>query len=527
MTIKMTKAIIYRTLLSFFIAFAIINTSSATDQELNPDSLYKQASKYYLVNNDSAIIFFNRAYSQYKSHDNKKLEMVCLSKLAAIYNDKGDIDTAMILSYNAISIGLENNLDTVLAETYLRHGNLYLSLGDFHEAKAFYYKVIKLGFPNTTNGAWAALGILYSKANKYDSAYIFLNKSYLYFLSLDTNLHTVMYNISSITGSLGINSFDRGKAKEGLKYLKESLRISKKIGSPTNIISNLLNISIAYDMQKQYSNSEKVLKQAYEIADSINNPRLRYRVYLLQSEHYYETQNYKLAYEYLNFYYTLKDSLGMVDYKKSLHKKETKYLKEIQNIELKKLELEKETNKLEFIITFGISGFAFILLTLFLFRKIKIRNLEKRKLELRSKNLDDKLKNADNRLLDLELRLEKQHSELIKNKKLSISQNNITPKESVAELENRKIILTEDWQEYKELFNSIYPDFLSRVLYEFPNLTEGEKRQLIMLKLNYNRNKSANILGISPDSVKKARQRLTKKIKLKDASMLNEFISSY
>ena len=523
----MTKAIIYRILLLHIIIFTILITKVAYGQQPNPDSIYKNASKYYLINNDSAIMLLNQAYYQYKITENKTGEMLCLSKLSAIYDDKGNIDTAMTLSYKAISIGLEYGFDTILAETYLRQGNLYMEAGDYNESKEFYYKVINLGYANTTNGAWAALGILYSNIQEYDSAYIFLNKSYKYFLGLDTNLKTVMFNISSITGSLGINSFDRGKPKDGLKYIKESLRISEKIGTPSNIISNLLNLSIAYDMLGEHSNSEEVLDRAYEIADSIDNARLKTRVYLLQSDHFYEIENYKLAYEYLNYYYTLKDSMRLANYKKTLHRNEMKYLKQIQNIELKKVEFEKERNKLRFIIIYGISGIAFIFITLLLFRKIKIRTAEKRKLEQESKSLDNKLQNANSRLLALELRLEKQNLEFIKKQEQTKSLNKNNSKETITELENRKIVLTEDWEQYKELFNTIYPNFLKKLTKEFKSLTEGDKRQLIMLKLNYDRNKSANILGISPDSIKKARQRLTKKLELKDASMLNEFIRSH
>jgi len=47
-----------------------------------------------------------------------------------------------------------------------------------------------------------------------------------------------------------------------------------------------------------------------------------------------------------------------------------------------------------------------------------------------------------------------------------------------------------------------------------------------MLKLEYSKEKSSTLLGISPDSVKRARQRLSKKLKLEDVNELYSFIST-
>lgn len=518
-----THTLVFLTL--FLLGLSFSKPAAANDNRADADSVFQQANRLYLLNSDSAILLFTKAYHQYSAMDYKKYEMVCLSRLANLYDDKGNIDTALVLSYKAVSIGLENGYDTVLAETYLRIGNLYKAAHDYNQARAFYYKVIELNMPNTSNGAWASLGILYSNIEEYDSAYFFLNKSYKFFQSLDTSLVTVLYNISSIAGSLGINSFDRGRPKEGLAYILESLRISRKIGNQSNIVSNLLNLSIAYDMQKMYNNSEEVLKEAYDIVDSIQNPRLRSRVFLLMSDHYYEVGNYKQAYDYLNKYHVLNDRLSKVDYENSLHKNELKYLKQINRIELKEVELKKERAQLQFILVFGASVLVFIFITFILFRKVKIRTKEKKKLEIESKDLDLRLKLANKRLLEMEHRIENQSIEIYRKQEQSLELGKHNMEEVALELENRKIILGEDWETYREIFNVLHPEFLKRIIKEFSNLTEGDKRQLIMLKLEYNRNKSASILGISRESVKRAQQRLANKLKLKDIRELARFVS--
>jgi len=73
----------------------------------------------------------------------------------------------------------------------------------------------------------------------------------------------------------------------------------------------------------------------------------------------------------------------------------------------------------------------------------------------------------------------------------------------------------------------LYPEFLNGIIKDFPKLTEGDKRQLIILKLGYNRKKASPILGISPDSVKRAQQRIANKLKLKDIRELAAFVDRH
>ncbi|RLD65878.1 MAG: hypothetical protein DRI84_05940 [Bacteroidetes bacterium] len=488
------------------------------------DSLCRIADTYFLMDTDSSHEAYSLALGYYINMGNTKGEMKCLTRLAAIYDDKGNSDTAIVLAYRAINIGLTHSYDTLLAETYLRLGNMYREMNQYQEARDFYYQVIGFGFSNSTNGAWGSLGILFSNIEEYDSAHIFLLKSLSYFKGKDTSSHRVLYNIASLAGSMGVNSFKCGKPKEGLSYFSESLRISRKIGNEINIVSNLLNFSIAYDMENMPRKAEEVLQEAYDIANRIHNQRLKSRVYLLMSDHYYEIDNFKSAYDYIVNYQNLNDSIGRVDYQESLHKSELKYLKQLQDIELAKLEVEKENDQLQFVLVLGIFSFLFVAITLFLYRKVKIRTAEKRKFEQKSELLNSRLIDATARLLEMDLHLQEQNTKLFELQKQAQSKNKNDLDEVSKELENRKILLNEDWGEYVEIFNILHPVFLENLLKDYPSLTEGDKRQLIMIKLDYARKKSALILGISPESVKRAQQRVANKLKLKDVTELSAYV---
>ena len=501
------------------------NNFSKNEQQNYADSIFRISSKTIISNTDTSLILLKTAYSLYLELQNNRGQMRCLSQTALAYDNNGKTDTAIILIYKAIDIGLQHSYDTLLSQAYLRLGNMYKEIGDYTKATEFYKKTIKKGFPNTTNGAWGSLGIIYSNINKYDSAKIYLEKSLLFFNSQDTSNKSILFNISSIYGSLGINCFDRKKPKEGIEYFKKSLIIAKKIGNKNNIISNLLNFSIAYDMAGFPKKAEAVLHEAKRIANKVNNEKLSARVNLLLSDHYYEIKDYKLAYEYLETYHNVIDSLKKVEYKNTISENEIKYLKQIQEVEVKRLEIEKEKDSIIFLIIISVSIIVFITVTVYLYKKVKLKSKEKELIKKEARNLSKELGNAQNKLEEIDKHLTKQNILILELQKENNDSQSTKDVKINEELANMKILVNEDWDKYMDTFNILFPNFLNSIISKYPNLTEGDKRQLIMLKLKYSRKKSASILGISPDSIKRAQQRLSKKLGLKDVTEFDKFIN--
>lgn len=86
-------------------------------------------------------------------------------------------------------------------------------------------------------------------------------------------------------------------------------------------------------------------------------------------------------------------------------------------------------------------------------------------------------------------------------------------------------ILTEqDWNSFKETFESVYPEFFGALRFRLPDITVSELRLAALIKLNMSLKEAAAALGISADSVKKSRYRLKKKIGLSENDSLEEYI---
>ncbi len=60
------------------------------------------------------------------------------------------------------------------------------------------------------------------------------------------------------------------------------------------------------------------------------------------------------------------------------------------------------------------------------------------------------------------------------------------------------ILTDEDWENFKQAFEDIYPTFFSKLRFKYPTITVSELRLSALIKLNLSIKEIASILGISP-----------------------------
>ncbi|MCB0509712.1 MAG: hypothetical protein KDC82_03035 [Bacteroidetes bacterium] len=84
-----------------------------------------------------------------------------------------------------------------------------------------------------------------------------------------------------------------------------------------------------------------------------------------------------------------------------------------------------------------------------------------------------------------------------------------------------------DWQEFKAKFKQLNPVFLDHLLSEHPNLKKSDVRLLTLMKLSYSQKEIASMLNIAPDSVKKAKARVRKKLNLTESINLDEYLAKF
>lgn len=122
-------------------------------------------------------------------------------------------------------------------------------------------------------------------------------------------------------------------------------------------------------------------------------------------------------------------------------------------------------------------------------------------------------------LIDRNQRLAELSQVLERSTATQSAESSNTPQPLEHELYNQSLLTDADWEKFKQYFSSVYPDFLFGLKKSFPNLSAGELRLVMLAKMGLSTKESASILGISAESVKKARYRLRKKLGLQSNLM--------
>lgn len=89
---------------------------------------------------------------------------------------------------------------------------------------------------------------------------------------------------------------------------------------------------------------------------------------------------------------------------------------------------------------------------------------------------------------------------------------------------SNKSILSNSLTAFQLKFDQTYPNFTSRLFTKFPNLTQQDIIIISAILLNLNTLQLSVILGISPESVRKSKYRLKKKLGLEKKADLAKFI---
>ena len=247
--------------------------------------------------------------------------------------------------------------------------------------------------------------------------------------------------------------------------------------------------------------------------------------------HYYHNRGdyrnslkyYQISKQNMDSIYSLERSMEIakVEFKYTLERKE----KEAQLLEdnIERLKQEKKLLRINSLLWMAV--IFFILLSIILIVSI-INKRHKREKELTKKELEMKKKELQNFTQII----------LEKNKTIEEFEHQMLPDNGNEDLEflrkrddlaKQKILTEEDWEKFKLLFSEVYPDFLYRIESKFSSLTEAEKRLFILIKLEFDGKQTAQILGISMESVRKSRYRLKKKLALEPETDLAGFIKIF
>ncbi|MCI4668843.1 MAG: ATP-binding protein [Bacteroidia bacterium] len=357
---------------------------------------YKELGLFYFDNNnyDDALFCFHEGLLLSQKLEDYKQEFFFLHFLGAMYyNPLDDYQKSLNFLIKAERIGERlGEVDTTdRIRNYVKISEVFNTMGDFD--KALDYNLIAYGMAeqaeDTASLALASriLGVIYWGQNQYGQALRNFKLSLNFHEELGRsnrlspaearengiNYYTTLASIGAsyllLSDSLDLarsyieqsrqladsldhgygkaysealigNFFQRkGEYKEALSHIKEALKQFDELKLKREWVIFTIRIADLYLMMEQPSKADKVLREAEEVAISLEAPNLLRNIYLSKSRVYEKEENVSLAYGYFKKYVNLRDSLMNLEGLSELAKVEQQFV--VQEKEQKIADLEK------------------------------------------------------------------------------------------------------------------------------------------------------------------------------------------
>jgi DNA-binding CsgD family transcriptional regulator len=340
-------------------------------------------------------------------------------------------------------------------------------------------------------------------------------------------------------GWLAINSSFLAQAYFQLKeyekakpLLVQSYRVTKDFD--LNITANTLQwLSRIFLIEGKKDSASLVLREAFQLLGRSNTFPLQNReftelAYLSMANTFRAMGNTDSFYRYFQLYSSLHDSLQYVVDHSSLEISQLRIVNENNYQTIQSLERQKKNQLLirNLFIT------AVVLLSI-----IGLMYTNRQKIKYRHR---EEIAVKEKQAAQLEIASARQQLQLITESVLE--KNNLVEKLSdqlqsqnlhadqykmIDELSSLTILTEDEWSKFKTLFEKVYPGFFLRLKGKAPDITIAEQRTAALTRLHLTSKEMAAMLGISVDSVHKAKQRLRQRLDISTELNLEQSINSF
>lgn len=381
------------------------------------------------------------------------------------------------------------------------------------------------------------LGMAYRRLDKQDSALIYFEKT---LTEATAKKDLAWIGIASI--NIGKYYLSKGEFDKALPYVETRYKYSRQKDSRLSeadsceALISLAQIDIHYgnpDLAiKRLNNVKKALKPSWWGNNWSNNYDLWRDMYAQLSDAYVAKGDLKEAYLLSDLAFRYEDSLFYVKKQSNAQKISVEVEAEKQMTLLKEVEHQTMLSIQKRNFSMGVAALGTILLlTLYNRQRMKSKK-EKVLFENKEQLLNSEKRRAEEQLSGYVDILQEKNKTIegfqteIERLKLNGGTGEPQIIQTLEKLQRTAIIIEDDWVQFKELFDKVYKGFFERLKEKYPDITQAEMRLMALTKLNIAPKDIANILGISPASVRKTGYRFLKKIDPEGTTDLIDIVKS-
>ncbi|MFY0628060.1 MAG: tetratricopeptide repeat protein [Reichenbachiella sp.] len=394
-----------------------------------------------------------------------------------------------------------------------------------------------------------SIGNAYKELELYDSALFYFNEAVkiLRIQNDKDNELLLVFNMGTVYQAQ--NKFSDAKAQFIL-----ALKYARELGRKRDIANSLKELGMCYLTLGDLDSAGYYLYKSLPMFEEREDLRGESKIRKNLSRYESEKNRPKKSLLHLERYTLLNDSIFSEEQTIEIEKLKSSYEieKRDKEIEVKaqqieSLEKEKEIESLQKNII-SIIVFAVFLIGVFVLITLKVRHSRKQKvnrtkldlqeLEWKTEKLKEEQLKEDILVRNDELKVFTQNyaikSKFVEGVKREIekikkaeSQDVIMDLTGLQKVLNNHSNLEKDWQDFKVYFEKVHSGFFDNLTGKVAGLSSAEIKLCALLKMDLNIKEMADIMAISPDSVKTARHRLRKKLSLEAEESLHEHLSNF
>ncbi len=228
-----------------------------------------------------------------------------------------------------------------LATNYNNIGLIHEAIDNNAKALEYFGKALdlhrSLGNTRLEGGTLANMGVVYFNMKEYDKALEHYRKSISIIQGLgDKGILSILYE------SIGNVYKEQAKYAAAIKSYNDALALSEALGDDYGIASVNRNLGESYLLEKQYRPAITHLLKSRALSEKTGGKSFVMNADRLLAQAYAEMNDHKNAYEYLNAYQALRDTLFNENKNEQIQELQTRYETEKKNQEILLLNTEKE-----------------------------------------------------------------------------------------------------------------------------------------------------------------------------------------
>jgi tetratricopeptide (TPR) repeat protein len=365
------------------------------------------------------------------------------------------------------------------------------------------------------------IGLCWKRIGNYDSAFFYFNLA----LSKAGELNEEIWE-SIILGNKGQIYFAQQKFDLAKPLLESDYRFSKnygEVGSASNSLQWVARINLLEGKK------DSALMQAREALQlSLKDPQANYlqNIYYATAEIYRAMGNNDSSYKYSQLYSHLHDSIEQAVADSRLEIAQVRLANLKNALTIKNLNKEKEAERLKR--NFVIAAIVLVsIIALLYVNRLTLKFRHKEQLAAEQQKTASAEIAAAREQLQLFTQNIVEKTTLIEQLQQQVNHRSFTleQQELLTNITNTTILTEADWEKFKTLFDKIYPGFFIKLRENVNDITMAEQRMAALTRLHLSINQIASILGISPNSVYKTKQRLRQRLQVEPDKNIEEVLA--